>query len=853
MVSSYLALFVYMVYLLLMSRTPTTAPLWAVFNPAYLGVYFVMTLLLLALIAKKGNSNLRLGLLILHCIVSHIFWVALYETRMGFDYWIGGWVSRGAYSGEVPQWNIFTASAPLVRIFHFSQMVLSPYMSALSARMFFIDVYWTHLLFMPLIWGVFVPIVAYSVSKMLCKDERTALTVALLTMIIPSFISWGSRTVSNSFSILLYFFTIYLMLRYLSGKGNIILIGFFAALALLEHALVGVISFSVVIILFFYKKYLIEKTARLNRSKFLLVFLLSILLLPISLYVRRWTTYPEIGGTPSLQPLLRLPGYDAFLLLIFGDYASMKFSEAFVSGIVPLIGLIGLIYVAFNKSEPAFNKKMSRFLLLIFVLILIEYEITKCFMINIPFSPERIWALRDFLAILFFPVALGKVGGFLLKEEAKLEAVKHKINLSRAREFFVKGIVMLSVAALTTAVLFTAYPNTTVVLVTGYELEAVKFIEATTNETYIVIAQEYVTWAGSSLVGLANPRAFYSPAYSPPPGYAPRVPTKGNGSLLELYNKMLEDPSLLYIYRARQITNASIVYTILTKSYIKKLGLDAEWIIASMEELPFTEKVGFENGFGNDTYVFASKPPAKPVLSGEGPSVYVYNTGTYVNTTYSYDLTTATTTYALVLRNSSTYNITSWPIYWSFESITPYSTAQQIDANTWINFTGTPDQTYRVLWSADERYNSIGWRDDSFTSGWTKWIQGGWEGRNPPEMSTDGDILTLQGEFVLNKYSYYYISTVVNNVSTDTYPFLIMKWMSTNKVAYGEVSYADGSKERILYWGSYSPNWDLKVFKLRSGTVVKEIIIGLSNLGKEKDVSGTQSFLCDYIFLANKT
>lgn len=846
--SFYLVLWAFMMYLLIESRTPTTDSIWTIFNASYLGIFFAMTLTLLILIAIKGNSHLKLSLIILHSSISHIFWVVLYEGRMGFDYWIGAWVGLGAYSGECLSWTLFSPRPFLVTIFHAGQMVLSPYGSALLARMFYVDVYWIHLLFVPLLWSIFVPIIAFGISRLLCKDDRISLVAALLTMSIPSLISWGARTVSNSFALLLYFFLIYLVLRYLSGKGRFILVAFVTLLVLLEHALVGVLSLSIVMFVYFYRRYQNGETTRVGGVLFLFVFLCNILVLPLSLYARAWTTYPQIGGSFSLQPLQQLSGYEAVFTLIFGGYTTMAFGQAFVMGIVPLLGLIGLIYVVLSKKEHNYHKKLSRFILMIFVFIMIEYEITDNFMINIPFSRERIWALRDFLAILFFLVVVENVISFFSRKETSRKVIKYSAGLPSVNGLLIKAAVFLSVAALITATIYVAYPEGSWVNVSGYELDAVKYIEATTNETYVVIAPGSVTWAGSSIVGLANPRAFYSPAYSPPPGYAPSVPRRGKGSLLQIYYDIIKNPSIRYIYDAKKINNASVVYVILTKS---KIGLEPDHVISSMAEMPFTELYGV---YGNETYVFASRPPFEPITGGEGPAVYIYNLDEYVNTTYTYDITTSQASYTLVLEDALYYNLTEWLAHWSFEEIEPTPPSQQIDANSWINFTAfSANQTYLVRWTANEIYRSIGWRDDSFTTGWKEYlVYGHWLEDKPPTATADGDVLTFTGFFEKGRRGVYLLTKTLENISTNEYPYFLIKWRSTNPIAFANIELSDGTYEKALPWASHSPTWAFTIKKLPSDKYVQTIIIGLDNFVKGEDIEGEQILQFDLIFLAEK-
>lgn len=828
---SYLILLMYLTYLLFQARTPTTTPIWTAFDPANLLLYLGMTFILLITMALKGNSKLKLSLIIVHSVVSHIFLVVIYEGRYGFDTWIGAWVSKGISSGEVFPYNVFSNLPPISKAFHIIQGKFSPSVSAVLARMFSVDVYWIQHLLVPIVWGVFVPIMAYEVSKSICKSQVTSLLSALLTLSVPYLIIWGAITVRNSFGWIFFFLTVYFSLKYISSKVNVFFVALSAFFSLIAHVLTGTVSVCLFVLAYFYKKYASAGNPKATKKLiFSLVYVLCILILPLSLYARRWTTYPPVGGTFSLEPLRSLAAYDAILLIIFGNYVNLNFGDLFVNLIVPLLGLLGMILVVASRGEK-YDKNLCRFLLLFSIVIIIDYRIIKCFMVNVAFGAERMWVFRDLLLIPFAPFVLMEVLNFLSRRDVERIASRFHPNRDEFREVASRAVVFLAVSALITSSIYLGYPRGEIVWVTGYELEAVRYIEATTQERYVVICHKRTSWAGSAVVGRAggssNPRAYY----------------EGAGYLNDLYNEMVEKPSLEYAFAAREINDASVVYVVLQES---RLGTGANATIEMIMDLPYVESYGI---FG-DVHVFRIKLPSKRVISGAGPSVYLYNLNTYVNTTFTLDVATYEAEYTLLLNHSREYKINGWPDHWSFERIAPDPTTRHVDANAWINFTGSEDVEYSVTWTANILYQPVGWKDDSFEEGWnvklSRWTEEGY-----PEVSKDGDILTLEGFFEEEAREIYWLVKDVKNVSTNDYPYVLIRWMSTSTCTIAWVYYSDGTGQGILLYGSYTPAWTVSVMKLPEEKTVETLMIGIDD--HRHDTSGVQHVEFDFVILANVT
>jgi len=126
-------------------------------------------------------------------------------------------------------------------------------------------------------------------------------------------------------------------------------------------------------------------------------------------------------------------------------------------------------------------------------------------------------------------------------------------------------------------------------------------------------------------------------------------------------------------------------------------------------------------------------------ISGTGPSVTVLEDNvsrSYKNEYFYWNIDNVTA--VLKLSGYNNYNIKGFPAYYSYETIIPSPSEISVDANRWINFTGSANTTYTVYWSnTNWQYQNIIWKDDSFVEGWFPlW------GISQP--NTTGDIVSLR-------------------------------------------------------------------------------------------------------------
>jgi len=197
----------------------------------------------------------------------------------------------------------------------------------------------------------------------------------------------------------------------------------------------------------------------------------------------------------------------------------------------------------------------------------------KLFMVKVPFNEERLWVFRDFLAVPFVAILADLILTRLKsKTSSQLRMVRFRslpalfMNLnvksllaSAFALIFISSYVfgLLALPALTTASVYYAYPHYGPLQITTYELEAVRYIDENTTESYVVIGDQWIIFVGQMIVGAYNPQAYY---------FNPKDP-KGVALFLEMKGNPRAEPMV----EAMKVKNATVAYFIIEKP---RIGLE---------------------------------------------------------------------------------------------------------------------------------------------------------------------------------------------------------------------------------------------------------------------------------------
>ena len=551
---SYLLLIGISLYLLLLSRSGEVRTVWEPLNSLFMPVYVSATFLLLTIIFLPGSVEKKLLFIMIHSLLSHSLFVVIFPAgdigaqilTLGRSRLVYENISINGWPVSLPPTsNIFS------RIYYwFRGINFQTALSVTFARMLGVDIMWSHIWLVPVLWGTFVPIAAFLTTRALGIGERASLLAGLLIALCPNTIYYGAISVSNSVGLVFFFFSLYFALKYLSnGRRALFLLLVFSFFSFLTHFLTGVMSLSLLFLVITLRQYSAGKKGSPNIGKALwcitLVFCSS--LLPLSLIYQK-LLFPFYTYF-SLDKLNGLPVVDMISLILFGGYLNFSVYGALLNVAGALLGFFAMIYCLKNIIKMNFDKSFrlgSLFLFSGFLVALVDYRVLKVFMVGVPFNEERIWLFRDFLAIPFLGLLFDKVIAYLHGQMSKAPNVKVK-----AKSFVTYVLIFIALTGWIATSFFYGYPHFAPLQTTSYELEAAKHIGKTTPERYVVITDLWMSLAGHAIVGTTNPHSLY---------FSTRDPEG-----VSLFIEMKSNPTNDTMVSAMKHNNATTAYFIIEK------------------------------------------------------------------------------------------------------------------------------------------------------------------------------------------------------------------------------------------------------------------------------------------------
>ena len=567
----YLFLSALLLYSLLLARSDEVYTVWQYIHPLFMPLYFATTFLLLNIIFSSEKTEYKLLFVIIHSILSHSFFVIIFpagdisgqqlvlgRTRLVFD----NVIMNG--------WHAMEATNILECVYQaFMGINSQTALSVIFARMFGVDVFWTHMLLIPVLWGIFIPIGAFMTTKALGVNEKISVLSGLLVSLFPATISWGTYSVPNSLGYIFFALAVPFFLKYLSSNETktLLLMLMFSFISFLGHALTGIISFSLVLLAWALKKYEVEKHSALKTARAFLftAFAFSTSLIPFALVYLKFF-YP-INTYFSLAKVYELSASEFVLLVLFGQTIEFQLTTALIYVAAPLAGLLSMMYILYSVSKQWSNRTYRTgvvFLFLGILMFLAQHRFLNLFMTNIPFPGGRLWMFRDFMAVPFVAIfthaiisflhrkttnALNQTRSSLKGHSIHLDAKKSRTYMSAAILIIVYLSAFVLISGWITISLYRAYPHYAPLQTTTYELEAARYIDQTTKEKYIVICDQWFIFAAETQVGVYNPNAYYFTASDP----------KG----VSLFIEMKREPTNATMNKAMQHNNASVAYFVI--------------------------------------------------------------------------------------------------------------------------------------------------------------------------------------------------------------------------------------------------------------------------------------------------
>jgi hypothetical protein len=514
---SYGVLVVLSFFLVLNARSGwIEGPIWKVISPMFLHIYFIATVALGAIVLLPGKVTLRLLCIVLHSIFSlSLVIIVLYPGILYYDPWYTLAKSQESTMVIYAQGMTGYFDEPIsVRALNTLLKGRVCYVFiATFADILCIDRYWTTATLVPILWGLFTPLMAYKITEKIGGSKGTSILAAFLTIPNLYFLAWGKSTTAASLGNLFFIPFVYFMLQFISSdepfsvrylfssrgiKAYFPVFISFASLVTL-HFLPMVLATSFVVLAFALKKYRLIKTRFPGNLLLFSSFTFSTFILPFC-YVGRGILIPEIGTCAfSVENVLNT----SIWTLVFGFSEEIPIQDAMFQDIFAWLGLIGFVYALQRKK--VFNKTLCLFLFLAFGVCLIDYRILEYAIVGDKiFGPGRVNVFREIVALPFASVVMMSSAKALFGSPLKVR------SRLRWRTILAGLFVCFSLSALTTATVYETYEYyTRGLLATSLEVEAIRFIDEHTNGRYVVLAPHPTTVIGHGLLGYPNPEKMY--------------------------------------------------------------------------------------------------------------------------------------------------------------------------------------------------------------------------------------------------------------------------------------------------------------------------------------------------------
>ena len=553
-------------YLLWLSRTGEARTVWESLHPAFLPTLFITTSILAIILFTPEKNSHKLLLVTIHSILIHsLFSVILPAGDLSGQQMVLGRTRRvfdNTILHGLSGWPTSTISVFVLEALRGTN--LQAVLSTVFARMLNVDILYVHLFLVPILWGAFVPLGSFLVTRELGGNETAAVLASLIVSAFPFSTYFGAISVPNSLGFIFFLYSVYFMLRLLSSpdwKTSCIILAFLL-FSFLAHFLTGVMAASLFLLVLSFKIYFSEKTSLSAKAAFIGSFLVCLSLLPVSfLYLRFLGSTNYIAFT--LDRLLEMPKQQIVGLIVLGELIyGFDFKTIVLMIVGPVLGLVCMIYLILEtkrRREAELRTKVI-FALTAFLIVLIDYRILKLFIEGLPINEERLWVFRDLLAAPFVAIAIVKVVSKLETLKVKFRATSvtsltHISKTNRLRSLCLVLVIIVFIPALLggwiTLSLTAAYPQAAPLQTTWYELEAARHIEENTDEKYVVIGDLWTIYAGEVIVGIANPNAYYFQENS----------VLGH----DLFANMSRDPSPQWMLSAMNLTKTQVAYFIITE------------------------------------------------------------------------------------------------------------------------------------------------------------------------------------------------------------------------------------------------------------------------------------------------
>ncbi|MFH1661826.1 MAG: hypothetical protein ABIA02_01900 [Candidatus Falkowbacteria bacterium] len=527
--------------------------------PNYFFVFYALATSILIFIAIKYQNKLTIFLIIAHYFLSFSVALIIYKIGYGFDPFIHtATMDLIDKTGSVsPKPFYYLGQYSLIIILH---------------KITFIKIALLNKLLVPALASIYIPIILYHALSGWLENNKINILLIISSLILPFpfFISTTPQNLSYLFLII----TILLGIK-CASIYDLIIIYLLSLTALVTQPIAGIpaICFSL-----FLTVYHIDNK-KLKKYFYLLIFIFTSISLPLAFYLFEKNNYSEIS-TPAEKisqsilpviPRIIIPGEENFILNFIYLYGfNLKI-------ILATLIIFGIFIACKNKSKC----KLLNINLIIFIGLMASYLLTQELSFNFLIEYER----DDYLNRILVVAVLFLLPFIFIALYSILEKIIKQNKI-------IKNFLFLFLIILITTSFYFSYPrfdnyfNSHGYSVSENDIKAVRFIEESNKNDYIVLANQQVSVAALREFGFAKyykNNIFYYP-----------IPT--GEKLYQYYLDMVyKKPSKETVVKAMNLAGVSEAYFVLNKYWWASLKI--------LEEAKLEADEFYEIGDG-EIYIF---------------------------------------------------------------------------------------------------------------------------------------------------------------------------------------------------------------------------------------------------------
>lgn len=502
---------------------------WGVIPRIYLYVFLVVTFVMAVLIFSKRPVSTLLFAIIIHSFLLHAYLPLVYETGFGGDKWRHiaseryvktGEIYQPSLIGEVEYADVGGARVPSVLLAGNKTSYGQQWsLTLLISEMLQVDVFWVDVWLLYILWSLFLPLIFYQFAGVVFNNRQFRLLFAFVPALFYPFQVFGALTLPVSLGHLLFFFMLFLWLKYYRDGGwgllafNLAVSAFMYVGYVLNFILIGEVALLVLVGRWLKKN---NVSPWIKRTSFSILALFFVALIPLLEY---WQGFGFLkGGIPDAKQIFSsladafgyISGLVAFLPqtghidqgnFLFNQTRNDQASVSFLSfRLLPLIFTVlvwAVIYHGFRFVKKLKDRRAAKLLGLFFAIVMGNYILSWYFM-----EGNHILARRLDQTIVMFMGLFVSLGVFYFLYE--------KNRIAWPQKVLAVGILLAFIATST----YASGPYLQVV--TSDEYRAAQYIWQnidTSDEYYCVIANTWPLLAveaesGRAIIGGGFPVGF---------------------------------------------------------------------------------------------------------------------------------------------------------------------------------------------------------------------------------------------------------------------------------------------------------------------------------------------------------